>query len=68
MGTIEIVVIALAALLVAFTLLYNIIRKIKGKSSCGCQEKTKDDQKQSCSSCSGCMFASDCKGEKDKSK
>lgn len=44
-GVIEVVVGGLAAGLVVFTIVFNVIRRKKGKSSCGCD----------CSGCkSGC--------------
>lgn len=57
MKPLEILIIVLAALLVAFTVGYNIYKKKKGKSSCGC------------AGCSGCAYKDTCasvKKEADK--
>lgn len=51
MGWIEILVIIFAVALVAFTVVFNILRKRKGKNCCG---------GSGCSGCSGCPYSADC--------
>ena len=51
MNILEIVILVLAVSLVLFTVIYNIIRKLGGKSSCGCDVSKKSS---GCSGCAGC--------------
>jgi hypothetical protein len=55
MTAIEIVVMILAICLVLFTIIYNILHKIKGKGGCGCK-----------GGCSGCPQALKCNNLVDK--
>ena len=61
MDPIEIVVLILAVALVVFTIVYNVVRRRKGKSSCGC-----DSGKSGKSGCSRCPYCDSCRPEKPK--
>lgn len=55
MEPIEIVILILAVALVVFTIVYNVMRRRKGKSSCGC-----DTGKSGKSGCSSCPYCDSC--------
>ena len=57
MSPIEIVAIVFASALVIFTIAYNILRRKKGKTSCGCDAPSKSS---GCSGCSGCAYSASC--------
>lgn len=50
MKPLEIIILVGAIALVVFTIVFNIVRKKKGKTSCGCSTGA-------CSSCKGCPYA-----------
>ena len=61
MGWIEIVVIIFAVALVAFTVIYNVLRRKKGRNCCGggCS---------GCSGCSGCPYSANCSAKPQERK
>lgn len=61
MEPLEIIILIGAIALVVFTVVFNIVRKLRGKSSCGCDSKSSSD----CGGCGGCPYSGQCgKAEK----
>lgn len=64
MKALEIIIIIFAVILVLFTVIFNIVRKKKGKG-CGCMSQKDNEKGQDKKNCSACPYCDCCAKNKN---